>query len=120
MVNAFPDELQRRPTADGFDTLYSVQYGQTFHSSHGALAEARHVFLEGAGVARQLAAHRLTSVLEVGFGAGLNFWLTAQAGQAAQTPLHYVALEKTLPADPAGIKDDSQIEKNTDKEFNFL
>jgi tRNA U34 5-methylaminomethyl-2-thiouridine-forming methyltransferase MnmC len=96
MATSLPDELQRRPTADGFDTFYSVQYGQTFHSSHGALAEARHVFLEGAGVAQRLAAALPARILEIGFGAGLNFWLTAQAGRLAQTPLHYVALEKRL------------------------
>ena len=88
------------PTADGFDTLYSPAYGQTYHSTHGALREARHVFLEGTGVAERLAQRLPTRVLEVGFGTGLNFLLTAHRAASTHTPLHYTAFEKNvLPAD---------------------
>ena len=84
------------PTADGFDTLYSPAYNQTYHSKHGALTEARHVFLEGTGVAERLAQGLPTRVLEVGFGTGLNFLLTAHRAAASQAPLHYVALENDV------------------------
>ena len=91
---------RKTPTADGFDTLYSTAYGQTYHSTHGALTEAQHVFLEGSGVAERLARHRPTRVLEVGFGTGLNFLLTAHQAAATRTRLHYTALEKNvLPAE---------------------
>ncbi len=91
-----PAPYAPEPTADGFDTLYSAAYGQTFHSRHGALAEARHVFLEGAGVADRLARRLPTRVLEVGFGTGLNFLLTARAATDAGAALHYTALEKEV------------------------
>ncbi len=92
--------VKKIPTADGFDTLYSTVYGQTYHSTHGALTEARHVFLEGTGAAERLAQHRPTRVLEVGFGTGLNFLLTARRAASARTRLHYTALEKeVLPAE---------------------
>ena len=95
-----PDQPTPEPTADGFDTLYSPRYGQTYHSKHGALIEARHVFLEGSGVAERLAQRLPTWVLEVGFGTGLNFLLTAHRATSTGTPLQYVALEKAvLPAD---------------------
>ena len=84
------------PTADGFDTLYSAMFGQTFHSRYGALAEAEHVFLRGSGVEARLVAGKPTSVLEVGFGTGLNLLLTAQQAIKANAPLHYVALERDL------------------------
>ena len=88
------------PTADGFDTLYSPVYGQTYPSKHGALIEARHVFLEGSDVAERLAQGLPTRVLEVGFGTGLNFLLTAHRAASVNVPLQYVALEKDmLPAD---------------------
>ena len=91
---------QKIPTADGFDTLYSTAYEQTYHSTHGALTEARHVFLEGTGVAERLAQRLPTRVLEIGFGTGLNFLLTAHRAASAHTRLHYTALEKdVLPAD---------------------
>lgn len=87
-------------TADGSDTLFSVRYGQTYHSTHGAATEARHVFLEGSGVALLLADERPSRVLEVGFGTGLNFLVTAQCALQHGTKLHYVALERDLlPAD---------------------
>lgn len=83
-------------TSDGSLTLHSARYGQTFHSHHGALAEARHVFLAASGVGARLAAGRATRVLEVGFGTGLNFVLTAAAARAGGAPLAYVALEHDL------------------------
>jgi len=85
-----------RPTADGFATLYSPRYGQTYHSRHGAGLEARHVFLDGAGVSDRLAAGQPTHVLEVGFGTGLNFLLTARRALAAGTSLTFTSLEHDL------------------------
>ncbi len=83
-------------TADGSRTLYSDSYGQTMHSHRGALTESRHVFLEGAGVAVRLGQGAATHVLEVGFGTGLNFFLTADLALKTGAPLEYVALERDL------------------------
>ncbi|MFQ5571017.1 MAG: tRNA (5-methylaminomethyl-2-thiouridine)(34)-methyltransferase MnmD [Rhodothermales bacterium] len=84
------------PTADGFDTLYSATYGQTYHSVHGALTEARHVFLRGSGVEERLARGLPTCVLEVGFGTGLNFLVSARRASELHGSLRYVALEKEV------------------------
>ena len=84
-------------TGDGSATLYSERYAQTFASERGALSEAQSVFLEGSGVATRLAAGETLRVLEVGFGTGLNFFVTAAAclkNPAAR--LDYTALEHTL------------------------
>ena len=89
-------QFERRRTADGVDTLYSSQYDQTYHSTFGALVEAEQVFLSGAGVKERLAAQKPTRVLEIGFGTGLNFFLTAHHSRHNQTRLHYVALEQHL------------------------
>lgn len=91
-----PRPLQPLPTADGVDTLYSTAYAQTYHSKHGALAEARHVFLKGSGVAARLAEGLPTRVLEVGFGTGLNFLVTAHHATQTGAPLYYTALEHDL------------------------
>lgn len=69
-------------TGDGSQTLYSHAYSQSYRSSKGALAEARAVFLEGSGVATRLAAGKDCAILEIGFGTGLNFLVTAVAAQA--------------------------------------
>lgn len=85
-----------RSTADGTDTLYHPAYEQTFHSRHGALEEARHVFLEATGVGDRLAAQQATDVLEIGFGTGLNVLMTARAALLHGAPLTVVSLEREV------------------------
>jgi tRNA U34 5-methylaminomethyl-2-thiouridine-forming methyltransferase MnmC len=82
-------------TADGSRTLYSDTYRQTFHSDKGALAEARHVFLNGAGVPVRLT-RGTVQILEVGFGTGLNFFITADEALRCGGVLDYTALERDL------------------------
>jgi tRNA U34 5-methylaminomethyl-2-thiouridine-forming methyltransferase MnmC len=83
-------------TEDGSRTLLSTRYRETYHSRHGAATESRHVFLEGSGVARRLAKGWPTTVLEVGFGAGLNTLLTLAEAERWGTPLRIVTLESDL------------------------
>lgn len=83
-------------TADGSRTLSSPTYGETYGSTNGAMSEALHVYLQGSGVERRLATHLSTRVLEVGFGTGLNFLVTAAAALSYGTPVHYLALERDL------------------------
>ncbi len=90
------DAVTQVVTADGSHTLRSSRYGETFHSRYGAVAEARHVFLEGSGVGARLAAGAPTTVLEVGFGAGLNALLTLDAAALHGTPLRFASLEQAL------------------------
>jgi len=81
-------------TADGSKTLASSVFGETYGSRHGALSEALHVFLRGSGVESRLADKRPTRVLEVGFGTGLNFLVSAAAAAEHGAELHYTALER--------------------------
>ena len=83
-------------TQDGSRTLYSERYAQTFHSDKGAVTESEHVFLQASGVAERLQQDERTTVLEIGFGTGLNFFLTADAALKTGTPLYFVSLEQTL------------------------
>ena len=83
-------------TADGSRTLYSERYAQTFHSDKGAITESKHVFLRASGVAERSHQGKATAVLEVGFGTGLNFFLTADLALESKAPLRFVSLEHTL------------------------
>jgi tRNA U34 5-methylaminomethyl-2-thiouridine-forming methyltransferase MnmC len=83
-------------TADGSKTLHSERYAQTFHSDKGAVTESKHVFLESSEVAPNLRIGKRQRVLEVGFGTGLNFFLTADVALKHQASLTYIALEKTV------------------------
>ena len=83
-------------TADGSRTLYSERYQQNYHSHFGAETESRYVFLETSGVAERLKAGRQTSILELGFGLGLNYLLTADKALTSRAPLSYTAIENDL------------------------
>lgn len=91
-----PNDLELRTTADGSKTLYSTAYKQTFHSDKGALAESRHVFIDGTSLPFRLRTQTRVRVLEVGFGTGLNFLLSAQEARKYASTLEYYALEKIL------------------------
>ena len=85
-------------TDDDSNTLFSERYQQTYHSSFGAVAEAMHVFLQGAAVQQRLQATQPTRVLEIGFGLGLNCLLSADCANTNKTALHYTSIEH-LPVD---------------------
>ncbi|TVP99348.1 MAG: hypothetical protein EA381_09945 [Planctomycetaceae bacterium] len=97
-----PDSRWRvRLTDDGSPTLVTAADGQAMHSGCGAVAETRHVYLRGGNVERRLEQGLPTRVLEVGFGSGLGWLLTADLAVATDTPLSYTALEIEPP--PAAV-----------------
>jgi tRNA U34 5-methylaminomethyl-2-thiouridine-forming methyltransferase MnmC len=84
-------------TADNINTLISERYNQTYHSKHGVLQEANHVFLQGSGVSELLKINRRLRILEIGFGIGFNFFLTAKSALINECELEYFAIENDLP-----------------------
>lgn len=84
-------------TSDGSLTYLHPVHGASYRSLNGAATESQWVFLRGSGLAERPGPWR---VLELGFGTGLNFHITAEAAGSAGVDLHYVALEPApLPAD---------------------
>lgn len=81
-------------TADGSKTLYNAAVGENYHSRHGALQESRHVFLH-AGLQHfmDIAKADQVSILEVGFGTGLNFILSAEHCINQNINLQYTGIE---------------------------
>lgn len=81
-------------TADGSNTIYNSEVGENYHSRHGALQESRHVFLKS-GLEYFLSLNNTGSVyiLEVGFGTGLNFVLSADHCTAQNINLDYTGIE---------------------------
>jgi tRNA U34 5-methylaminomethyl-2-thiouridine-forming methyltransferase MnmC len=74
-------------TADGSFTLFIPEVEETYHSTHGAVQESMHVFIESGLKACDKESIR---VLEVGLGTGLNAVLTLQH---ATKKINYCALE---------------------------
>lgn len=60
-------------TADGSHTLYLPDMDEHYHSVNGAIQESRHIFIE-AGL-KQIRKDEIR-LLEIGFGTGLNAFLT--------------------------------------------
>ena len=82
-------------TADGSPTLYMEQFDEYYHSKHGAIQEAMHVYL-GMGLNYWLSLHpteKTCHVFEMGFGTGLNAFLTAKAAEQANIQVCYHAIE---------------------------
>jgi len=78
-------------------TPYSEAYGDVYHSAAGGPAQARHVFLAGNGLPARWRGRRAFTVLETGFGFGLNFLATLHAWREDPercARLHFVSLEK--------------------------
>lgn len=81
-------------TADGSNTLYNETVGEHYHSKHGALQESKHVFIDaGLKHAINCFADQEINILEVGFGTGLNFLLSAAWCAEQEIPLKYTAIE---------------------------
>ena len=81
--------------ADG--TPISAAYGDIYYSSAGGHAQALHVFLAGNGLPARWQGRERFTILETGFGLGLNFLATWRAWrddpQRCQE-LHFISLEK--------------------------
>jgi len=82
------------PTADGSNTLFNETIGEHYHSKHGALQESKHVFINaGLKHTALLFPEQTVAILEVGFGTGLNFLLTAAFAEEQQVNINYTGIE---------------------------
>jgi tRNA U34 5-methylaminomethyl-2-thiouridine-forming methyltransferase MnmC len=87
----YPSDIEVRITADGSTTLYRKDIDETYHSHHGALQEARHVFIQE-GLCQKLELPKI-NVLEVGLGTGLNALLTYLFAEDKKLNIQYHGLE---------------------------
>ena len=76
---------------------YSEQFGDIYWSLEGELEETRHVFLSGNGLPARWAGRERFTLLETGFGTGLNFlcaWQLWRDAAPAGARLHYIAVDR--------------------------
>jgi tRNA U34 5-methylaminomethyl-2-thiouridine-forming methyltransferase MnmC len=79
-------------TDDGSHTLIIPELNEHYHSTHGAIQESMHVFIQ-AGF-NQLAFASKLSILEIGFGTGLNALLTFIQSKVSRQQIAYCTIEK--------------------------
>ncbi len=77
-------------TADGSKTIFLPELNEHYHSVHGALQEAQHVFISN-GLNIQTADY--ITILEMGFGTGLNALLTYFSSEKRNQYVHYIGIE---------------------------
>lgn len=103
--------MQRKiiTTADGSKTIQIEEWNEQYHSIHGAIQEADHVYIKQ-GLLFCLDREKLSkknvqspetsesfspdiSILEIGFGTGLNAFLTLLKAEEHQVDIRYVGVE---------------------------
>lgn len=77
-------------TGDGSATLFVPELNEHYHSVKGAQTESRHIFID---MGLKASASPAPRVLEVGFGTGLNAWLTLKEAERSGRSVHYTGLE---------------------------
>jgi tRNA U34 5-methylaminomethyl-2-thiouridine-forming methyltransferase MnmC len=81
-------------TEDGSHSFLSEQFGVLYHSSHGAIQETQHIFID-AGL-RHVLSQNLDeiAILDMGFGTGLNALMTYLEAQRLGLKIRYITYEK--------------------------
>jgi len=82
-------------TGDGSVTIHIPEWNEQYHSKHGAIAEAEHVFIK-AGLHHLLSRKNKNqgiNILEIGFGTGLNAFLTLLYSSKNSIYINYTGVE---------------------------
>lgn len=88
-------------TLDGSTTIHLPELNESYHSKHGAIQEAYHVFIKN-GLTLFSGS---VAVLEIGFGTGLNAFITYLESQKKNQSINYVGVE----AYPIGLEEAAQM-----------
>jgi len=77
-------------TADGSTTIQIKDWQEQYHSKHGAIQEAYHVFIHSG---LDLYKNQTIDILEIGFGTGLNALITLIEFQKRNLKVNYTGVE---------------------------
>ncbi|ALM07642.1 SAM-dependent methyltransferase [Sediminicola sp. YIK13] len=77
-------------TSDGSKTIQIEDWDEQYHSKHGAVQEAYHVFIKHG---LSLFENRKISILEIGFGTGLNALITWKESSRYNLEVRYTGVE---------------------------
>jgi tRNA U34 5-methylaminomethyl-2-thiouridine-forming methyltransferase MnmC len=80
-------------TADGSSSIYVSGLDEHYHSIYGAVQESEYVFIKSGLFSENLKSLDKISILEIGFGTGLNALLTYFFALETQQQIHYTTIE---------------------------
>ncbi|KQR95662.1 peptidase [Chryseobacterium sp. Leaf180] len=101
-------EREIRITNDGSKTLYIKDLNENYHSHHGALQEAEHVFIKNG---LNLIYDSEINILELGFGTGLN--VLVSINEYLKTDKNHTVNYFTLEKYPVSADEISQLAYDT-------
>ncbi len=79
-------------TEDGSHSIFSEIFGVSYHSKYGAIQETEHVFIN-AGLRPKALQQSEIYILDIGFGTGLNAFMTLLESQKQDLTIHYTGVE---------------------------
>ncbi|MBA3986705.1 MAG: tRNA (5-methylaminomethyl-2-thiouridine)(34)-methyltransferase MnmD [Flavobacteriales bacterium] len=84
--------MQRKivTTSDGSSTIYFPEWDEHYHSKHGAIQEAYHVFVK---MGLSLFSSQKVTILEIGFGTGLNAFITLIEAENRNLKISYEGVD---------------------------
>ncbi len=84
--------MQRKiiTTSDGSKTIHIADWNEQYHSKHGAIQEAYHVFIKSG---LSLFKNRDLALLEIGFGTGLNAFISLLEAKSRGLNIAYTGVE---------------------------
>ena len=77
-------------TSDGSKTIHLPDWDESYHSKHGAVQEAYHVFIKNG---LNLFKNTTVNILEIGFGTGLNAIITYIEAEKLDLKINYTGVE---------------------------
>jgi tRNA U34 5-methylaminomethyl-2-thiouridine-forming methyltransferase MnmC len=78
-------------TSDGSTTIHLPEWNEHYHSKHGAIQEAYHVFIKNG--LELFSDDTVVNILEIGFGTGLNCFITFLEAKKRNLKIDYVGVE---------------------------
>ncbi|MGB0895739.1 MAG: tRNA (5-methylaminomethyl-2-thiouridine)(34)-methyltransferase MnmD [Flavobacteriaceae bacterium] len=100
-------------TSDGSTSINLPELNEQYHSKKGAINEAYHVFIR---MGLDLFSDQ-TSVLEIGFGTGLNAFITYLESERRQMKVDYTGVE-AYPVTPEEVKQLNYVEQLKAENFS--
>ena len=99
-------------TADGSHTLFVPELDEHYHSVNGAVQESTHIFINtGLHYCEKDEIH----IFEVGFGTGLNAFLTLLDAEKTKKTVHYTSVE-SYPLSDSVVRKLNYAQNHSDEE----
>ncbi|MFK7783130.1 tRNA (5-methylaminomethyl-2-thiouridine)(34)-methyltransferase MnmD [Psychroserpens sp.] len=118
--------MQRKiiTTADGSKTIQIEDWNEQYHSVHGAVQEANHVYIKHGllfFIEEYASKYNSIAILEIGFGTGLNAILTLLSSEKLNLNINYFGVEAyPVSSDELQHLNYSEILDITDNSFQSI